>query len=58
VLHEGGYGELAAVYGRLEAWIAGHGRAPGSGPWESYLNTPVEEPDPAKLRTEVCWPLR
>ena len=57
ILHEGSYDDLPSVYDRLQAWIRDQGRQDGSGPWETYLSTPMDSPDPAELRTEVTWPL-
>lgn len=57
-LHIGSYAELGSCYERLEGWMAEHGRTGQSGPWESYLVMHGEvDDDPARLRTEVCWPL-
>ena len=55
-LHRGSYPGLAAAYDRLRDWIPAQGRAPGNGPWESYVNTPAEVAED-ELRTEVIWPL-
>jgi effector-binding domain-containing protein len=33
------------------------GRRPASTMWEVYLTDPEEEPDPARWRTEVYWPV-
>jgi effector-binding domain-containing protein len=56
-VHRGPYGTLGETYDALAAWIRGQGRKPGVGPWESYLDNPAEATDPARLRTEVCWPV-
>ena len=30
----------------------------GDGPWESYLDNPLEVAESRELRTEIVWPLR
>lgn len=55
--HWGPYDGLPATYGRLHDWIHAQGREDSLGPWESYLDDPDSVPDPADLRTEVCYPL-
>jgi effector-binding domain-containing protein len=57
LVHEGGYEGLAGEYDRLLEWIHAQGREEGAGPWERYRNTPLDDPDPANLRTDVWWPL-
>jgi effector-binding domain-containing protein len=56
-MHIGPYDTLAQTYGQLQAWIASQGRQPGSSMWEVYLTDPEEEPDAARWRTEVYWPV-
>jgi effector-binding domain-containing protein len=41
----------------LEAWIAEQGRRPAGAPWEVYWSDPREEPDSARWRTEIVWPI-
>jgi effector-binding domain-containing protein len=57
VEHRGPYPTLGQAYARLEAWFGENGRNAGSGPWESYLNSPAEVSDPSELRTDVYWPV-
>ncbi len=54
-LHVGPYDRLADTYGRLLAWLAGQGLAPGADMWEEYLDPP--EGDPATWRTRIIAPL-
>jgi effector-binding domain-containing protein len=55
-LHRGAYPRLGEAYERLRSWIPEQGRTPGVGPWESYINNPMEVGE-ADLRTEVTWPV-
>jgi effector-binding domain-containing protein len=57
VEHQGPYPTLGQAYARLEAWFSETGRSAGSGPWESYLNSPADVFDHSELRTDVYWPL-
>jgi effector-binding domain-containing protein len=54
-MHVGPYDKLVETYGRMQAWLEGQGRKPGSVMWESYLDDPDTTPA-AELRTEICWP--
>jgi len=54
--HWGPYDTLPETYGRLHDWIHAEGREDSLGPWESYVDDPDSVPDPADLRTEVCYP--
>jgi AraC family transcriptional regulator len=56
-VHRGPYDTLRQTYDELRDWIAAQGRVPAGGPWESYVDDPAEVPDPARLRTEVVFPL-
>ena len=57
LVHLGPYDTLPQGYERLQAWIEEHGRTPGAGPWESYVDDPGEVADAMQLRTEIVWPL-
>jgi effector-binding domain-containing protein len=56
-LHIGPYDSLHVAYSQMQAWIVAQGRRPASTMWEVYLTDPEEEPDPARWRTEVYWPV-
>jgi effector-binding domain-containing protein len=57
VVHRGPYTELGDAYGRLHDWIHGQGEEDGPGPWETYIDSPVEVEDVSALRTEIWWPV-
>lgn len=50
--HVGSYGDLAAAYEAVAAWMTGRGLVPDGEPWECYL----DGPDVADPRTEVYFP--
>ncbi len=56
-VHGGLYDELTTTYAALERWIESNGFRIAGAPWESYITSPAEHPDPADWRTEVYWPL-
>ena len=56
-VHEGAYAELGESYATMEKWMEANGAKPAGAPWESYITSPAEHPDPADWRTEVYWPL-
>jgi effector-binding domain-containing protein len=55
VVHQGGYDQLGASWGRLGSWIDAQGLTPGRDLWEVYVTQPSPEMDPATLRTELNW---
>ena len=57
-LHVGPYEALNETHTAIEQWIGAEGLEVGGAPWEHYLTDPAEEPDPARWRTNVFWPLR
>ena len=57
VVHEGGYGELAAAWDRLGTWMSEHGLSFRMPFWEVYLTEPSPDMDPADLRTELNHPV-
>ncbi|MFN8585386.1 MAG: GyrI-like domain-containing protein [Dehalococcoidia bacterium] len=54
----GPYEDIRPAYEAIAAWCRDHGRAVAGSPWESYCTDPSEEPDSAKWRTDVAFPLR
>lgn len=56
-VHIGPYESMHEAYAAIEAWMQANGRTAGGAPWETYLSDPGQEPDPAKWRTEITWPL-
>lgn len=56
--HFGPYDRLGDAYEALAAWIAERGGTPAGDPWEVYLTSPDESPDPEHWRTEVTMPYR
>jgi effector-binding domain-containing protein len=57
IVHVGPYEELAATYGRLQAWLEATGRGELGPMWEVYWSDPQAEPDPATWRTEILTPV-
>ncbi|MBN9507294.1 MAG: GyrI-like domain-containing protein [Altererythrobacter sp.] len=57
-VHHGAYDSLSETNAAIEGWIETNGFAVGGPPWESYVTSPGETPDPADWRTEVFWPLK
>lgn len=55
--HVGPYDTMESTYSEIEDYFAEEKLHPGSVMWESYLTDPGTEPDPAKWRTEICWPV-
>lgn len=55
--HVGDYADLGLAHQATAAWFESHDRTTGGAPWESYVTDPAEEPDPAKWRTLVVYPL-
>ena len=56
-VHVGGYDGLEQTYRELVAWSRSRGLEGGAVMWESYLSDPAAEPDPAKWRTQITWPV-
>lgn len=54
----GPYDQLPGAMAEIGAWLAAHGRTPAAGHREVYWTDPVEEPDPARWRTEIIWPVQ
>jgi DNA-binding transcriptional MerR regulator/effector-binding domain-containing protein len=56
-LHVGVHRDVDRTYAALGTYAGAHGRD-GVGPVrERYLANPLDTPDTAQWRTEVCWPL-
>jgi DNA-binding transcriptional MerR regulator len=56
MLHPGPIGDIDQTYGKLGTVVAE--RAIGvDGPIREYYLTPLDEPDPSRHRTEICWPV-
>jgi DNA-binding transcriptional MerR regulator len=56
-LHAGPHRDVDRTYAALGTYAGAHGRD-GAGPVrERYLANPLDTPDNAEWRTEVCWPL-
>jgi DNA-binding transcriptional MerR regulator/effector-binding domain-containing protein len=56
-LHAGAHHDVDRTYAALGTYANAHGRD-GVGPVrERYLANPLDTPDNAQWRTEVCWPL-
>ena len=56
-IHAGPYENLREAYAALQAWMTEQGLAPAGAPWEIYITDPMETPDTADWRTQVCWPV-
>jgi DNA-binding transcriptional MerR regulator len=56
--HIGPYTGLQGAFAALVEWVQAHGHELHGPPWESYVTNPAEEPDPAKYRTDIAWPIR
>jgi DNA-binding transcriptional MerR regulator/effector-binding domain-containing protein len=56
-LHAGPHSDVDRTYAAVGTYAAAHGRD-GAGPVrERYLAHPLDTPDRARWRTEICWPL-
>jgi CBS domain-containing protein/effector-binding domain-containing protein len=54
--YTGPYDGIGAAHDALRTWIESHhGRVVGD-PWDVYLDSPVDQPDPTHLRTQVIQP--
>ncbi|MBI3844688.1 MAG: GyrI-like domain-containing protein [Planctomycetes bacterium] len=56
--HIGPYTTLTQTYDKLKAWMKDHSMESAGGFWEFYWTDPGLEPDPAKWRTQIFWPLK
>lgn len=57
-IHVGSYDTMESTYSEIERYFADAKLTPGDVMWESYLTDPEAEPDPAKWRTQICWPTK
>lgn len=56
-MHVGPYETLPETYGAIMGKMQTDGLTPGNSMWEYYLSDPAAEPDPAKWKTLVVWPV-
>jgi effector-binding domain-containing protein len=56
--HEGPLEELEAAHDAIGEWVLAGGHDPAGPVWEVYVVGPAMHADPAKLHTDVVWPLR
>lgn len=56
-VHVGPYSALHQSYDELAHWAEARGLHPRTEMWEVYLSDPQAEPNPAKWRTEIFWPI-
>lgn len=54
----GPYEAIAPACQAIQAWCAEHGHELAGPPWESYVTDPSQEPDLAKWRTDIHFPVR
>jgi effector-binding domain-containing protein len=56
--HIGSYDSVSKSQARLAAWLEKKSLQTAGGHWEVYWTDPGVEPDPAKWRTRIYWPLK
>ena len=56
-MHIGPYETLPETYGAIMGRMQAEGLTPGNSMWEYYLSDPAAEPDPAKWKTLIVWPV-
>ena len=56
-LHIGPYDAMAGAYSAVIEWVAAQGKAISGAAWEVYESDPQIEPNPAKWRTWVYYPV-
>lgn len=56
-IHVGSYDALQEAYAEVQRYFREQNLTPGDVMWESYLSDPGSEPDPARWRTQICWPV-
>jgi AraC family transcriptional regulator len=57
-VHRGPYEGLPDTNAAIQLWIEKNGYTAAGPPWEWYVTSPGDLPDPADWRTEVFWPLQ
>ena len=57
-LHVGPYDELGMAYRELGVWVDKQGLSTANPPFDIYLNDPGQVDNPAKLETELIWPVK
>jgi effector-binding domain-containing protein len=55
--HVGPYDTMTETYQQLTEWMKAQKLIPAVDMWEEYLVGPDTEPDPAKWRTRIVYPL-
>lgn len=56
--HVGPYEKLGETHERVKAYMESHGLEARGSMWEEYWTDPGMEPDPARWRTKVVWPVK
>ena len=56
-MHVGPYETLPETYGAIMGKMQAEGLTPGNAMWEYYLSDPAAEPDAAKWKTLIVWPV-
>lgn len=56
-IHRGGYSSLSEAYGALANWIAENGYEISNAPFELYIKTQFDCPNPEDWETEVYFPI-
>lgn len=57
-IHTGPYEKLPEAHDALHGWMREHKKESAGSQWEFYITDPGEEPDPARWKTELIWPIR
>ncbi len=55
--HVGDYSRLTECHAALREWLKSHDFRQRGGFWEIYWTDPGIEPDPARWRTQILWPI-
>jgi effector-binding domain-containing protein len=55
--YSGPYTGRAEARAQLGEWIRSRGLTARGGPWEIFWTDPAREPDPARWRTQIVWPV-